>query len=154
VNSRDRLNCVVRSCFHKVNRRQAREGPLGDKVNRRQARQGELRSKRGSPGGEGPLEERVLWRRGSSGGEGPLEEKVLWRRGSSGGQGESPSGERGCPGVQGEIDMQTESYATVRTTKSTKEQKVKRVKVTTPAYSSISGSVSPSPVGAFKPSCA
>jgi len=67
VNSTDSLNCVVRSCFHKVNRRQAREGALGYKVNRRQARQGE-----------------------------------------------SPPGERGCPGVRGEIDMQTESYATVR----------------------------------------
>ena len=32
----------------KVNCRQAREGPLGDKVNRRQAR-------------EGPLEEKVPW---------------------------------------------------------------------------------------------
>ena len=72
MNSRNILNCVVRSCFHKVNRRQAREGALGYKVNRRQAR------------------------------EGPLEEKVLWRRGS--------------PGGQGEIDMQTESYATVRFT--------------------------------------
>jgi len=88
VNSTDSLNCVVRSCFHKVNRRQARqgelrskrrsaggegalgykvnrrqarEGALGYKVNRRQARQGELRSKRGSSGGEGPLEERVPW---------------------------------------------------------------------------------------------
>ena len=45
----------------KVNRRKAREGPLGDKVNRRKARQGELRSKRRSPGGEGPLGERVPW---------------------------------------------------------------------------------------------
>ena len=42
-----RMNSTLQSC-HKVNRRQAREGPLGDKVNRRQAR-------------EGPLEERVLW---------------------------------------------------------------------------------------------
>jgi len=68
VNSTDSLNCVVRSCFHKVNRRQAREGALGYKVNRRQARQG-------------PLEEKVLWRRGPSGGEGALgyEVKLICR---------------------------------------------------------------------------
>jgi len=56
VKSRDSLNCVVRPCFHKVNRRQARqgespigerrppggEGALGYKVNRRQAREGAL----------------------------------------------------------------------------------------------------------------
>ena len=39
------MNCIVRSCFHKVNRRKAREGPLGDKVNRRKAREGPLGDK-------------------------------------------------------------------------------------------------------------
>ena len=40
----DEVNCVARenALGHKVNRRKAREGPLGDKVNRRKAREGPL----------------------------------------------------------------------------------------------------------------
>ena len=82
VNSTDSLNCVVRSCFHKVNRRQAREGALGYKVNRRQAREGALGYKvNRRQARQGPLEEKVLWRRRSSGGEGALgyEVKLICR---------------------------------------------------------------------------
>ena len=48
----DRLSCTVTGrinstlqSYHKVNRRQAREGALGDKVNRHQAREGALGDK-------------------------------------------------------------------------------------------------------------